>query len=112
MSNEKINAAATVAEKLLTAEERVSQAIVSVADLIAHMPVARAAVGYAHGVGHAAVTDTSGVLVQLSQAQGGLSAIHNQVAAMGRHLGLDISAFGPLQKEPGDGLMFTGARAQ
>lgn len=103
MSNEKINAAATVAEKLLTAEESVTRAIVNVADLIAYMPSARATVGFAHGVGHRTVTDTSSILVQLSQAQGGLSSIHAQVAAMGRHLGLDIYAFGPLQKEPSDG---------
>jgi len=102
MSNSKINAAVTIAEKLQTAEQKVSEAISSLADFIAYVPQARAAAGLAHGVGHAAVTDGSGVLVKLSEAQGGLSSIHKQVEAIGRFVGVDISMSGPI-KEPSDG---------
>lgn len=100
MTDAKVEAAQTMAEMLLKAEASVAEALTNVADLVAFMPRARAVAGLAHGAGHAAVSEGTGVLSQLSQAQGGLDAMHKKVAAIGKLVGVDVSATGPFVKEP------------
>lgn len=106
MSTARITVGQRLATRLDSAESAVDAALAEVAALAALLPAARQEAWLSAVSGQRAFDGAAGAVSALTQARSHLVQTHNTLAALGRKLGVDVQAAGPLDKpdtEPSTG---------
>lgn len=87
-----------LAHRLGSAETAVDAALAEVAALTALLPAARQEAWLSAVSGQRAFDGAAGAVGALTQARAHLIQTHNTLAALGRKLGVDVHATGPIDK--------------
>ncbi len=90
----------SVADHLITAENRIDEAIVAVANLGALLPQARKDLRLACEVGHEAFDDIAATIQRLTAARGFIIKTHKALKVTGDQVGLGEVNFGGLYGKP------------
>lgn len=87
-----------VAGRLYAAETAIDAALAEAAALVGLLPCARADAHLAAVTGQRAFDGAAASVLALTQARGHLVETHNVLSALARRMGVDIVAFGPIDK--------------
>jgi hypothetical protein len=90
--------ATQVASRLYTAETAIDLALAEAAGLIGLLPSARADAMLSAVAGQRAFDGAAASVVALTQARAHVVDTHNALSALARRMGIDVVAFGPIDK--------------
>lgn len=93
----------SVGRRLIEAEATLDRALAAAAELAAILPTARERAGLSAVVGQKVFDQVGQTLSQIVAARASLVATHRALDAVGRSLGFDDPAIGPLDKPEEDG---------
>lgn len=91
-----------LAQRLYAAEAAIDRALAEAAELAAFLPRARAEAMIAATTGQAAFESSAAAIAALAAARGHVAHTHRTLDALGRRMGIDVSATGPMDKPEND----------